>query len=98
MPHVLHLLLLLALAHHPAAAPDLSGDVVTSEYLLLTRPPAAALFDCDAWDDTLHVTLQIMSCYPTPCDLPSHLIPVPLTLTLPPSPSPSPFPSPPCSF
>jgi hypothetical protein len=58
---LLHMLLLLACTHHSAAAPDLSGDIVTSEYLLLTRPSTASLFDCDAWDDNLHVTLQIMS-------------------------------------
>ncbi len=61
---LLLLLLLLACAPHAAAAPDLSGDVVRSEYLLLTRPPAAALFDCDAWEgggDALHVTLKLMN-------------------------------------
>ena len=67
MPIVLLLLLLLllaALTHHSFAAPDLSGDVVVSEYLLMKRPPAAALFDCDSWDDSLHVTLQLMSASP----------------------------------
>jgi hypothetical protein len=58
---VIVLLFALAGAQYCAAAPDLSGDIVTSEYLLLSRPPAAALFDCDAWDDSLHVTLQLMS-------------------------------------
>jgi hypothetical protein len=58
------LLLLAALTHHCFAAPDLSGDVVMSEYLLMKRPPAAALFDCDSWDDSLHVTLQLMSASP----------------------------------
>ena len=60
-------LLLLARVHHSSSLPDLSGDIVTSEYLLMTRPPPAALFDCDVWDDTLHVTLQLMSARPQAC-------------------------------